>query len=109
MGKVGPNYVDLNSFFIGKLTTTRPVVDFDRFLTLLHQFSQQGDQVFVREQGPAMHLRFDIGIFNGCIDETQRLGAALIPSLHGAFQRGVDLIAQHGYGLSLRPLARDSR
>ena len=40
------------------------------------------------------------------VDQAQRRDAALVAGLHGVLERVVDIVAQHGYGLSqIRPRA----
>src|SRR5262249_21817853 len=72
----------------------------DRFLALLDQLLQQAEKLLVGERLLALALRLEVGVLERGIDQAQRRYPALVAGFHRVFQGGVDLVAQHGYGLS---------
>ena len=85
---------------IGKLGPASFVVELDCFLPLLDQLLQQAEKFLIGERVLALPLRLDVGVLERGVDQAQRRYAALVAGFHGVFQGGVDLVAQHGYGLS---------
>ena len=78
----------------------RLLVDLHQFLALLDHLLQQAEHVVLGEPRLALHLRLDVGILDRRIDQTQGRNPALVAGLHCGLEGGVDLVAQHGYGLS---------
>jgi hypothetical protein len=88
----------------GKVGAAGLLVDGERFLTLLDHLAEDVEDFGVGERealrGAGLALQY-LGI-----DQPQRRNTALVARLHRLFQRIVDLVAQHGYGLSqIRPRA----
>src|SRR5262249_19500921 len=104
--KVGADDVDLAALLGGELLATSLFVKLDRLLTLLDQLLQQAEQVVVGERWLALPLRLEVGVLEGGVDQAQRRHPALVAGLHRPLQGGVDLVAQHGYGLSQNRAAR---
>jgi len=98
--KVGTDDLDLAPLLVGKLLAAGFVVDLDRFLALLDQLLQEAEQILVRKRAFLGCFRLDIAFLMAALTrrrvETWRSSRAFI----GGLQGGVDLIAQHGYGLS---------
>src|SRR6516165_4962608 len=109
--KIGADHVNLGSLAIGELLAAGRIVEGDRFLALLDHLLQDAQQIAVGKLRPARELILNIGVLDGSADKAQRRYPALIPRLHGALERGVDLLAQHGYGpfLSALPSRADSQ
>jgi len=99
-GKIGCDDLDLAALAVGKLGAASFVVELNRFLPLLDQLLQQAEKLLVGEGLLALPLRLDVGVLERGIDQAQRRYAALVARFHRGFQGGVDLVAQHGYGLS---------
>ena len=100
LGKISRDDLDLAALAIGKLRPASLVVKLDRFLALLDQLLQQAEKLLVGERLLALALRLEVGVLERGVDQAQRRYPALVAGFHGVFQGGVDLIAQHGYGLS---------
>ena len=82
---------------VGEVRAARLLVDVEQFLALLDHLAHDVEDFGVGERqalGSAGLALEDLGI-----DQPQRRNAARVAGLHGGFERIVDLIAQHGYGL----------
>ena len=99
-GQIGADDVDLAALLVGKFLAPGPVVDFDQFLTLLDEFLQEPKQLVLAKRGLALALRLEVGVLERGIDQPERRNATFVAGFHRALQGGVDLVAQHGYGLS---------
>jgi carbamoyl-phosphate synthase small subunit len=97
--KIGPDDFDFLAFPVAQFLTPGTVVYFGRFLTLLNHFLQEHLDFIVREHSLAMHLRLDVRVRDCRNDQAQRCNAPLVFRLHRLFERAVDIVAQHGYGL----------
>src|SRR5262245_57726866 len=95
-----PDDLDLAALLPGELVAAGLVVDLRGFLVLLDQLLQQREEVVVGERSLLAGFRLDIGVLDRGIDQPQRRYAELIAGLHRAPEGSVDLVAQHGYGLS---------
>jgi len=93
-------------------SSARPgfVVELDRFLALLDELLQQAEDLLVGQHRLAAALRLEVGVLQCGIDQPQRRHTALIAGFHRLLEGGVDLVAQHGYGLSqIAPESGSSR
>src|SRR5262249_6434064 len=95
-----PDDLDLAALLAGELVAAGLVVDLRRLLALLDQLLQQREEVVVGERSLLAGVRLDIGVLDRSIHQPQRRYAALVAGFHGALEGSVDLVAQHGYGLS---------
>src|SRR5580704_4122565 len=96
--QVGGDDLDLLAFLGGELGPAGLLVDVERFLALLDHLAHDVEDLGVAELEP---------LGAGClalqdrgIDHAERRDAARLAGLHRLFHRVVDIVAQHGYGLS---------
>src|SRR6202035_2281971 len=90
--------VDLLALLGGEFGAAGLFVDVERFLALLDHLAHD-----VEDLGVAEFLALGAGglaLENCGIDHAQGCDAARLAGLHRLFHRVVDIVAQHGYGLS---------
>ena len=97
--EIAADDLDFVAFAVGKLLASGAIVYFSGFLTLFNELLQQRVKIALRKHIPALHLRLDIGVLDGRIDQSESCHAAFILLLHRLFECSVDIIAEHGYGL----------
>ncbi len=100
--KIGADDLNFVAFAIGQLPASPAIIYLGRFLTLFDELLQQSWELALRKHIAAVHLRLDIGVLDGRIHQSESCHAALVLLLHRPFERGVDIVAEHGYGLSNR-------
>ena len=100
--------LDLLALLRGEVGAAGLLVDVEQFLALLDHLAHDVEDFGVGERHALGGAGF--ALQNLGIDQPQRRDAALVAGLHGVLERIVDLVAQHGYGLSqIRPRAVGGR
>src|SRR5262249_42937791 len=90
----GPDDADFGTLLISEFLAAALFKGCDRVLTLLDHLLQYADNVGIGQPRLLCHLRLNVGVLDGRIDEPQRREFWLLLRLHGALHCLVDLIAQ---------------
>ena len=105
--QVRRNDFDLLALLRGEIGAAGLFVDLERFAALLDHLAHDVENFGVVKRDALGGTGF--ALENLGIDEAQRRNTALVAGLHGVLEGIVDLVAQHGYGLSqMRKIARRS-
>src|SRR5580658_7815414 len=98
LGQVSRDDVDLLALLGGELGAAGLLVDVERFLALLDHLAHDVEDLGVAELEPLG--AGGLALQDRGIDHAERRDAQRLAGFHRLFHRVVDIVAQHGYGLS---------